>query len=123
MAGKGASRRPEQVAEAIRAALAEALLRGEVRDPRVGMVTLSDVQVTRDLSQATVRVLPHGEPEEREAAVEALQGAAGFLRRIVAQALTTRIVPELRFVLDRGLEHAQRIDHLLAGLRREEEAS
>ncbi|HET9133143.1 MAG TPA: 30S ribosome-binding factor RbfA [Gemmatimonadales bacterium] len=123
MAGKGASRRPEQVAEAIRAALAEALLRGEVRDPRVGMVTLSDVQVTRDLSQATVRVLPHGEPEEREAAVEALQGAAGFLRRIVAQALTTRIVPELRFVLDRGLEHAQRIDHLLAELRREEEAS
>ncbi len=123
MAGKGNSRRPEQVAETIRAVLAEALLRGEVRDPRVGMVTLSSVEITRDLSHATVRVAPHGEPEEREAAVEGLKSASGFLRGIVAKALTTRITPELHFVLDRGLEHAQQIDRLLAGLKNEEEAS
>lgn len=123
MAGKGSSRRPEQVAETIRAVLAEALLRGDVRDPRVGMVTLSAVEVTRDLSHATVRVAPHGEPEEREAAVEGLKSASGFLRGVVARALTTRITPELHFVLDRGLEHAQEIDRLLAGLRGEEEAS
>ncbi|MBK6495893.1 MAG: 30S ribosome-binding factor RbfA [Gemmatimonadetes bacterium] len=123
MAGKGNSRRPEQVGETIRAVLAEALLRGEVRDPRVGMVTVSAVEVTRDLSHATVRVVPHGEPAEREAAVEGLQRAAGFLRGFVAKALTTRITPELHFVLDRGFEHALEIDRLLAGLKREEEAS
>lgn len=123
MAGKGSSRRPEQVGETIRAVLAEALLRGEVRDPRVGMVTVSAVEVTRDLSHATVRVVPHGEPAEREAAVEGLQRAAGFLRGFVAKALTTRITPELHFVLDRGFEHALEIDRLLAGLKREEEAS
>lgn len=123
MAGKGNTRRPEQVGEAIRAVLAEALLRGEVRDPRVGMVTVSAVEVTRDLSHATVRVVPHGEPAEREAAVEGLQRAAGFLRGFVAKALTTRITPELHFVLDRGFEHALEIDRLLAGLKREEEAS
>ena len=123
MAGKGTSRRPEQVGETIRAVLAEALLRGEVRDPRVGMVTVSAVEVTRDLSHATVRVVPHGEPAEREAAVEGLQRAAGFLRGFVAKALTTRITPELHFVLDRGFEHALEIDRLLAGLKREEEAS
>ncbi|MEI2718977.1 MAG: 30S ribosome-binding factor RbfA [Gemmatimonadales bacterium] len=123
MAGKGNTRRPEQVGETIRAVLAEALLRGEVRDPRVGMVTVSAVEVTRDLSHATVRVVPHGEPAEREAAVEGLQRAAGFLRGFVAKALTTRITPELHFVLDRGFEHALEIDRLLAGLKREEEAS
>jgi ribosome-binding factor A len=119
----GASHRPEQVGEQVRAVLAEALLRGEVRDPRVTMVTVSGVEVTRDLGHATVRVVPHGDEAEIAAAVEALQRAAGFLRRLVAGALTTRTVPELHFVYDRGWEHAQRIDQLLAGLKREEEAS
>jgi ribosome-binding factor A len=123
MAGKGPSRRPEQVAEAIRAVLAEALVQGEVRDPRVGMVTVSGVEVTRDLSVATIRVAPNAEDEDaRDAAIEGLQSAAGYLRRLVAQALTTRSVPELRFVRDRGLEHAKRINELLAGLERDEDA-
>ncbi len=120
---KASSRRPEQVAESIRATLAEALLRGDVRDPRVTMITVSAVEVTRDLGHATVRVVPHGDAEEKEAAVQGLQSAAGFLRRMVAQTLTTRTVPELHFVLDRGLEHAQRIDQLLAEIKREEEGS
>ena len=119
---KPSSHRPQQVAATVRQVLAEALVR-EVRDPRVGMVTVSAVEVTRDLSHATVRVVPHGEPAEREAAVEGLQRAAGFLRGFVAKALTTRITPELHFVLDRGFEHALEIDRLLAGLKREEEAS
>lgn len=124
MAGKGPSRRPEQVAEAIRAVLAEALVQGEVRDPRVGMVTVSGVEVTRDLSVATVRVAPHAEDEAaRDDAIAGLESAAGYLRRLVASALTTRTVPELRFVRDRGLEHAQRINELLAGLEQDGDPS
>jgi ribosome-binding factor A len=124
MAGRGPSRRPEQVAEAIRAILAEALVRGEVRDPRVGLVTISSVEVTRDLSVAKVMVAPHGDSEEElEAAVEGLKSAAGYLRRMVAQHLTTRSVPELRFVRDRGLEHAKRIGELLESLKRGEDVS
>lgn len=123
MGGKGPSRRPEQLAETIRAVLAEALLRGEVRDPRVSLVTLSAVEVTRDLSHATIRVVPHGDDAARDAAVEGLQRAAGFLRHLVAQQITTRIVPELHFVRDRGFEHAARIDELLAGLKHEEDPS
>src|SRR5258707_7701115 len=107
MAGKGNSRRPEQVAENIRATIADAILRGDVRDPRVGLVTVSMVEVTRDLSHATIRVVPHGTMEEKEAAVEGLQSAAGFLRRKVAHTLTTRIVPELHFKLDLGFEYSQ----------------
>jgi ribosome-binding factor A len=124
MAGKGPSRRPEQVAEQIRAVIAEALLRGEVRDPRVTMVTVSNVEVTRDLSVATIRVVPAGDDEEtRAAAIEGLQSAAGYLRRIVAKEITTRGVPELRFVRDVGHDHALQIDRLFADLKREEEAS
>jgi ribosome-binding factor A len=124
MAGKGSSRRPEQVAEAIRTVLAEALVRGEVRDPRVSLVTVVGVEVTRDLSVATVRVAPHGDDDAtREAAIEGLRSAAGFLRSMVARSLTTRSVPELRFVRDRGLEHAHRIDALLEGIRRGEDPS
>lgn len=122
MAGKGPSRRPEQVAEAIRTVVAEALVHGEVRDPRVGLVTVSNVEVTRDLSLATILVAPHGETdEERTEAVAGLQHAAGYLRGKVAKALTTRLVPELRFVQDRGAEHSRRIGELLAGLRNEDD--
>ena len=124
MAGKGPSRRPEQVAEAIRTVLAEALVRGEVRDPRVSLVTVVSVDVTRDLSVATVRVAPHGQNDaEREAAVEGLRSAAGYLRSLVARGLTTRSVPELRFERDRGLEQAHRIDALLEEIRRGEDPS
>ena len=58
-----------------------------------------------------------------KAALEGLQSAAGFLRRMVARTLTTRTVPTLHFVLDRGFEHAQRVDQLLAEIKREEETS
>ncbi len=123
MNSKGSSRRPEQVAESIRATVAEALLRGDVRDPRVGLVTLSLVEVTRDLSHATIRVVPHGTAEERDAAVVGLQSAAGYLRRMVAQTLSTRIVPELHFVLDRGFEYAQQINKLLNEIKVHDEES
>ncbi len=114
---KGSSRRPEQVAETIRQVLADLLLRGEIRDPRVGLLTVTGVRVSGDLSHARVLVTSHGDPAERGRALEGLASAAGFLRGRVARALTTRTVPELHFELDRGLEHAARIDALLAEVR------
>ncbi len=117
MAGRGSSHRSEQVAEAIRETIAKALVHGELRDPRIGLVTVSHVEVSRDLSQATIYVVPHGDADEKAAAVAGLQGAAGYLRRLVAQELTTRIAPTLHIRADRGLEHAQEIERILATLR------
>ena len=116
---KGSSRRPEQVAETVRQVIAEALTRGEVRDPRVGFVTLTGVLVTNDLSHARVLVAAPGDEAERSRALQGLQSAAGFLRSRAARALTTRIVPELHFELDPGQAHAARIDELLQAIRRE----
>lgn len=116
---KGSSRRPEQVAETLRQVLADALLRGEVRDPRVGLVTVTGVQVTNDLGHARVAVSVPGEDADKAKALQGLQSAAGFLRSLAAKALSTRTVPELHFELDKGLAHASRISELLEEIRRE----
>jgi ribosome-binding factor A len=112
------SRRPDQVAETVRQVVTDALLRGEIRDPRVGLVTVTDVRVTADLGHARVLVAVPGEEPERQRAVEGLRSAAGFLRSKTARMLSTRTVPELHFELDRGLEHAARIDALLDEIKR-----
>ena len=117
---KGSSRRPEQMAETLRQVITESLSR-EVRDPRVGFVTVTAVLVSNDLSHARVMVSVPGEEAEKTRALEGLQSAAGFLRSRAARALTTRTVPELHSELDRGLEHAVRINELLNSIRREDE--
>ena len=117
---KGSSRRPEQVGATVRQVVTDALLR-EIRDPRVGLVTVTGVKVSGDLSLARVAVAVPGDAAEQERAIEGLQSAAGFFRSRLAKALTTRTVPELRFELDRGVEHAARIDRLLAEVRRDAE--
>jgi len=118
----GSRRRPEQVAELVRQVVAEALTR-EVRDPRIGLVTLTRVLVSGDLSHARIFVALHGEAADgaEQRALEGLRSAAGFLRSKVAKALVTRITPELHFEPDRGAQHAARINAMLAELRREPE--
>jgi ribosome-binding factor A len=114
------SRRPEQVAGTIRQVITDALAR-EVRDPRVGFVTITGVLVTNDLSHARVMVSVPGDDAEKAKAMEGLQSAAGFLRSRAARSLSTRTVPELHFELDKGFEHAARIQELLQSIRREDQ--
>jgi ribosome-binding factor A len=101
--------------------LADALAR-EVQDPRIGFATVTGVHVTNDLSYATVWVSIMGDPTEQSAGLEGLQSARGFLRSVVARAMRLRLVPELRFELDRGLDHAKRISELLDNLKHEDSA-
>jgi ribosome-binding factor A len=115
---KSSSRRHEQVGETLRQVITTALAR-DVRDPRVGFVTVTAVLVTNDLSHARVMVSVPGEDVDKTRALEGLKSAAGFLRSRAARTLTTRSVPELHFELDRGLEHAARINELLSTIRRE----
>jgi ribosome-binding factor A len=117
---KSARRRPDQVGESIRQVIADLLLT-ELRDPRIGFVTVTGVQVTPDLSVATVRVSVMGSDDERAQALAGLESAAGFLRTRVGRTLSTRVTPEIRFELDRGLEHAARINRILGELRGEGE--
>jgi ribosome-binding factor A len=117
---KRPSHRPERVAELIRQAVGE-FLTGKVRDPRIGFVTVTGVEVSPDLSHANVRVSVMGAVEEKERSLEGLASAARYLRAHLAGQLRLRTSPELHFHLDRGIEHAQRIDTLLRDLKESED--
>jgi ribosome-binding factor A len=108
--------RPERVAEQVRHAVAD-FLTGDVRDPRIGFVTVTGVEVSADLSHATVRVSVMGTDEEKARSLEGLGSAARFLRATLARELRLRTSPEIHFRLDRGLDHAQRIDQVLKELK------
>jgi len=109
------------MAETVRQVVSEALLT-EVRDPRINMVTVTHVVVSNELSWATVSVSVMGEEPDKVRALEGLRSAAGFFRSKLGKALHARVVPEVKFELDRGLEHAARINAVLAELKREDPA-
>ncbi|REJ83369.1 MAG: 30S ribosome-binding factor RbfA [Acidobacteria bacterium] len=107
------SNRADRVGDLIRAELGDILLT-EMRDPRVRLASASSVQVSRDLSHATVMVSSLAtDEEERTQTIEALRRASGFLRRTLAARLRLRRMPELHFELDRGAEHSRQITDLL----------
>ncbi|MBI2072415.1 MAG: 30S ribosome-binding factor RbfA [Gemmatimonadetes bacterium] len=110
------------MAALLRETLAEALAT-HVKDPRVGFVTLTGVTVSLDGSHAAIRVSVMGTEDQKAGALAGLESARGFLRTHLAGALSLRTVPELHFQLDRGLEHAQRINQLLAQLKRSDASS
>jgi len=108
--------RPRRVAEQIQRYLSSRLIPA-LRDPRLGFATVTAVEVSLDLAHARVRVSVMGSEEEKGKSLEGLASAARFLRAQLARELTLRVTPELRFELDRGLEHAQRIDRVLRDLK------
>lgn len=110
------SHRPERVGELIRETVAE-FLTTNVRDPRIGFVTVTGVNVSADLGHATVQVSVMGTEEEKDRSLEGLASAARFLRSRLARELRLRTSPEIHFQLDRGLEHAQRINQVLKDLK------
>lgn len=104
-------RRNERVAEEIRSVLADAIR--ELRDPEVGFVTLTGVDLSPDLRQARVFVSRLGTEADRDAAVSALNHAAAFLRHAVAMRAHLRFTPVLRFVSDPTLERGSRVEAII----------
>lgn len=114
------SRRADRVGDLVRAELSDLLTR-DVSDPRVRGAVASSVDLSPDLKHAVVLVSVLGGEAERKEAVQALRGAAGYLRTRLAQRLRLRNVPDLDFRLDRGAEHSQRISDLLESLHVDDE--
>ncbi len=114
------TRRAERLAGRSRRDLMELLVRGRSREPRLAEVVVSEVRVTADLSLARVYVRtmrPPASEAEREEVVEALERAAGWLRRQLGAGLRLRRIPELRFAWDERIDEAARIERLLEELR------
>jgi|SoiMethySBSTD1v2_1073268.scaffolds.fasta_scaffold3500078_1 ribosome-binding factor A len=112
--------RGERVAHRIQEIVAR-LLREEVRDPRIGFVTLTGVELSKDRHVAKVFVAAHGSEGERQRALGGLNNAAPFLRRAVGRELSLRFTPEIVFEEDAGFEHGFRVESILRELHEEDE--
>jgi ribosome-binding factor A len=106
--------RAERVSDAVQQELA-VLIRDEVRDPRVGMVSVTDVDVSRDLAYAKIHVTFVGDHSQKEIdeAMAALNGASGYLRKLLAGSIKLRITPKLNFVFDESGRRGQYLSALI----------
>ncbi len=104
--------RTRRVGEQMQRELAR-LIQREIRDPRLGMVTVSGVEVSRDLSVARVYVSTLGGAADAEQTLAVLQRAAGFLRGELGRCMKLRTVPELRFRYDDSIERGNRVSRLI----------
>jgi ribosome-binding factor A len=104
--------RIERVNELIKEVLSELVLT-ELKDPRVGLVTITGVRVTNDLSSAKVLFSVMGDETQRAATLKALTAATNFLRRTLVRHMDVRVAPELRWVYDDSLDRAFRIEQAL----------
>ena len=104
--------RPERVADQIRSELGDLLTR-EVHDPGLGFVTITRVQLTRDLQQARVFYTVLGDEKERRQSDRTLHRALPFLRRQIGARLRLKRVPELQFVYDESIAGQDRIEQLI----------
>jgi len=104
--------RTRRVGEQIQRELA-GLVHDELKDPRLGMVSISGVEVSRDLANAKVYVSVLGEDDAVRESIMVLNNAAGFLRRRLCQQMRLRVAPRLRFYFDSSLQEGARMDALI----------
>ena len=107
--------RSQRMAEQVRRELAD-LVREEIKDPRVHWVSFTAVKLSKDLSHAVVYVTVMND-EDREQTLQALNNAAGFLRRQLSHRIRSRIVPHLKFIHDDSIERGTSMAALIAKAR------
>jgi ribosome-binding factor A len=108
-----ASHRVARVAAQLQQEISSIILR-DIKDPRVEMATISEIKLSADLRNATVRVSVVGDPAQQRAAIEGLEHARGFIRHELGTRLSNlRFTPELRFQLDEGIAYSVRVSQML----------
>ncbi|ADO73949.1 30S ribosome-binding factor RbfA [Stigmatella aurantiaca] len=112
--------RPERVGQEIQAAIGQLLTRGELRDPRIGFITITGVKVSPDLRVAQVFYSMMGTAQERAETQKGLDAAKGFVRREVTAAVNLRVSPEVFFTFDESVGEGDKIDRLLREVKQKE---
>jgi ribosome-binding factor A len=115
-------RRGRRVASLIREVVSRALVT-ELSDPRMGLVTVTEVEVSADLRLADVRVSVLGEPKAQRACMEAIAHSRGHVQERVADAIDMKYCPVLRFHLDESVKKSVAVSALIAKARAEDEAA
>lgn len=115
-----AKNRTGRVGEQIKKELS-VLIQNEVKDPRVGFVTVTGVDITSDLSQAKVYISIFGDEEKKAESLKGLDKALGYLRTELGKRMRLRHTPELIFKVDESIEYGSRIEKLLGEITQDEE--
>lgn len=113
------SLRANRVGEQMKKELGD-IIGKKIKDPRIGFVTVTGVDVTGDLQQATVFISVLGGEEQRENTLKGLAKAKGFIRSEIGQRIRLRKTPEITFEFDKSIEYGNRIDTLLHEIHKEE---
>ena len=111
--------RPERVAQMVQQLLGERFARG-MRDPRIGLVTITGVKMSPDLREATVFWTVHGDADQRKHTATGLDKARGFLRHEIGTELKLRITPNLHFIYDEAIDRGERIEQLIRQVHEED---
>jgi ribosome-binding factor A len=111
--------RKERLEELLKREISD-IIRREVKDPRIGFVTVTDAEVSGDLSFARVFVSVLGSEEQQAASLKGLNSATRFIRGEFGQRIKMRQVPEISFRFDKSIQHGARIHELLEQVKREE---
>lgn len=114
------SYRPERLAPVIKREISD-LLKSEIKDPRIGFLTFTDVEVSGDLRYAKVFCSVLGSLEEQNSTIEVLKRAKAFIRGELGKRLHLRYIPEITFKLDTSLSHGARVMNLLKEIKRQGE--
>lgn len=104
--------RSERMAEQLRRELAE-IIRDEIKDPRLGFMSFTEIRMSRDLSHAVVYCSVFNTAQEKES-IELLNRAVGFIRKQIARRIRARMVPTLKFVVDDGVTRGIAMDALIS---------
>lgn len=110
--------RPRRVAQALKEELSR-IIHEELKDPRMGFVTVTAVNVTKDLRRVRVSYSVYGDEEAKKKTKQALASASGFIRRLIGERIRLRLVPEIVFELDRTVEYVDTVERLLDKIKRE----
>jgi ribosome-binding factor A len=112
------SQRPERVQEALRQEVSR-IIQHEMKDPRLGFITITKVELTKDLRFARIYFSVLGEPTQKRLALKALNSAKGYIKGLIADRIKLRFVPDIAFRIDDSIEHTKKIYDILDKIKKE----
>lgn len=112
------SQRPERVQEALRQEVSR-IVQGGLRDPRIGFITITRVDLTRDLRYARIYFSVLGESRDKQKALKGLNNARGYIKSLISDRIKLRFMPDIEFKIDESMDHAKHIYDILENLKKE----
>jgi len=110
-------KRSDRVGDLIKKEIASMIIQGEIKDPRIGFVTITHVEMTPDLKEAKVYFSQIGNTAQQDKSRSGLNNASGYIRRYLAKRLSIRHIPAINFLFDDSMEYSERIGKVIKEMK------